>query len=349
MNPKKKKMKQKLHLSDLIGNQNINTQLIIANGAARLHNKAMGHILFSGLAGCGKTSSANAIANLSDAPFYEIGAESIKTAEDLAKLFSKFPGDGYDPETGEKIGTIRPAVVFIDEAHRLSLKTEEMLGIAMENFTHTYMRGKGRHKGSVTAWVPEFTIICATTKEGELSKPFRDRFKFDFVFNSYSLEESKEIVGLHVKRKGLDICEEAVTAIALRGRGTPRRLVKYLDTIHDYMVYMKRESITLALAEAQFTLMGVNPIGLTKSDVHILKDLYESDSPQGLDSLAVKTNLDPKTISEVNEPYLIRLGFIERTKGGRVITDTGIQHLVEHGYVTAPEQELGADRVIKRS
>lgn len=342
-------MSNKLHLSELIGNRDINTQLTIANGAARLHNKAMGHILFSGLAGTGKTTSAKAIATLSEAPFFEIGAESIKTAEDLANLFRKFPEEGYD-SGGEKVGSIRAPIIFIDEAHRLSLKSEEMLGIAMENFTHTFVEGSGRNKRSTTVWVPEFTVICATTKEGELSKPFRDRFKFNFVFNSYSLEESKEIVALHVKKKNLTIDSESVNAIAMRGRGTPRLLVKYLDNIHDSMVYMKKDSITLPLTEAQFKLMGVNPIGLRDSDIQILKDLYASDAPQGLDSLSVKTNLDPKTISEVNEPYLIRLGFIERTKGGRVITDAGCQHLVEHGHVIDPEQDFnGSDRVIKHS
>ena len=342
-------MSNKLHLSELVGNRDINTQLTIANGAARLHNKAMGHILFSGLAGCGKTSSAKAIATLSEAPFFEIGAESIKTAEDLALLFRKFSEEGYDAY-GEKTGTISSPIIFIDEAHRLSLKTEEMLGIAMENYTHTFVEGRGRNKRSTTVWVPEFTVICATTKEGELSKPFRDRFKFNFVFSSYTIDESKEIVALHVKRKKIAIDAESVTAIAMRGRGTPRLLVKYLDSIHDSMVYMKRDSITLPIAEAQFALMGVDPIGLRNSDIHILKDLYTSDTPQGLDSLSVKTNLDPKTIAEVNEPYLIRLGFIERTKGGRVITDAGCKHLVDYKYIANPEQEFnGSSRVIKSS
>lgn len=322
---------------------------MIANGAARLHNKAMGHILFSGLAGCGKTSTARAVSNLNGAPFFEVSAESIKTAEDLAKLFSKFPSTGYNEETGEKLGTITPPIVFIDEAHRLSLKTEEMLGIAMEDYTHTYTQGKGRNKCEVTAWVPEFTIICATTKEGELSKPFRDRFKFSFVFSSYSMEESVSIAGLHADKKGINIDGDSIEIIAQRSRGTPRLIVKHLDTVHDVMVYMEREQVTSTLTEAQFDLMEVDSLGLSATDIAILKDLHYADAPQGIDSLAVKTNLDPKTITEVSEPYLIRLGFIERTKGGRVITDTGSAHLVKQGHVKAPAVELGKSRVIRHS
>jgi len=341
-------MSKKLQLNDLIGNKSIHTQLTIASGAARLHNKAMGHVLFSGLAGCGKTSTATAVSYLTDVPFFEVSAESIKTAEDLADLFSKFPADGYDEETGEKVETICPAILFIDEAHRLTLKTQEMLGIAMENYRHTFTVGKGKKKASRTAWVPEFTIICATTKEGMLSKPFRDRFKFSFVFNSYSVEESKEIIKLHAARKNVSIDEYSVDTIARRSRGTPRLLVRYLDTLHDSMLFMERDKITDDLAEAQFKLMGIDAIGLRSEDVKILKDLHECETPQGLDTLAVKTNLDPKTISEVNEPYLVRLGFIERTKGGRMITDIGIAHLIEQGHIEKPELEAGMSRILSR-
>jgi Holliday junction DNA helicase RuvB len=341
-------MSKKLQLNDLIGNKNIHTQLTIANGAARLHNKAMGHILFSGLAGCGKTSTATALSYLSDVPFFEVSAESIKSAEDLADLFSKFPADGYDEETGDKEGTICPPILFIDEAHRLTLKTQEMLGIAMESYRHSFTTGRGKKKVPQTAWVPEFTIICATTKEGMLSKPFRDRFKFSFVFNSYSIGESKDIIKLHANRKNIELDDYSIGAIARRSRGTPRLLVRYLDSLHDAMLFMERERITDDLAEAQFNLMGIDLIGLRAEDIQILKDLHSCETPQGLDTLAVKTNLDPKTISEVNEPYLVRLGFIERTKGGRIITELGTAHLIEQGHIERPEIEAGMSRILRK-
>jgi Holliday junction DNA helicase RuvB len=337
-----------LHLAELIGNKDIRTQLTIAQGAALLHNKAMGHTLFSGLAGCGKTSSAKAVASLTGAPFFEVNAESVRTAEELAKVFDKFPDDGYNPVTGEKVSAIKPSILFIDEAHRLTLKMQEILGITMENFRHTFAEGRGKAKIAVTTWVPEFTLICATTKEGELSKPFRDRFMFSFIFGSYTLEESEQIVLLHAKRMGVNLDEEATAAIARRGRGTPRILVRFLANMHAYMAYLGRESITQDLVEAQFELMGVDPIGLTRADITILKDLYYSEGPKGLDSLAVKTNLDPKTISEVNEPFLILLNFVERSKSGRLITDSGVKHLVSGGHIEPPQQ-AGGSRVVSRA
>jgi len=309
----------------------------------------MRHILFSGLAGCGKTTTAKAVSHLDDTPFFEISSESVRSSEDLARLFERFPGDGYDPKTGEKIGEINPAIVFVDEAHRLTLKSEEMLGIAMENFRHTYMVGRGRNKRPQTAWVPEFTLICATTKEGDLSKPFRDRFKFTMIFGSYSYEESKLIVALHANKKGIFISPEAIEEIAQRGRGTPRILVRYLDATHDFMSFMGKNKITADTARAQFQLQGIDHLGLTESDTIIMQELYDSESPKGLDSLAVKTNLDQRTIAEVNEPYLILLGFIERTKGGRVITDKGAQHLAQRGLIEAPEKVEGGGRIIRRT
>lgn len=337
----------KIHLTDIIGNKSIITQILVAHGAAKAHNKAMGHMMFSGDPGTGKTTSAGAVALLNDAPFFEISAESIKTAESLAEVFAKFPDEGYNPVTGEKVGLIKPPVLFVDEAHRLSLKSQEMLGIAMENFYHTHQVGRGRLKHTVTEWVPEFTLVCATTKAGELSKPFRDRFKFNMIFGRYDFEDSKAIVRLHAKNKALQIDEEAVHEIALRGRGTPRILVRLLDGARDLSTYMKWNPITRKVTDALFELQQIDRLGLEKPDIIILIDLYNAEGPKGLDSMAVKTNLDPKTISEVNEPYLILLGFIERTKGGRIITEAGIDYLIGEKYVEAPDTEARS-RVIKR-
>ena len=328
-----------IQLSDLIGNENIKTQIAIACGAARLHNKAIGHMLLAGHAGCGKTSTSKAVASHFGGPFIEISAESVRSAEELAKVFSSFPGDGYSPR-GEKVGNIVPAVLFIDEAHRLSLKSQEMLGIAMENFRHTYTVGRGKAKKPETIWIPEFTLICATTKEGDLSKPFRDRFKSIFIFDSYSLEESVKIVNLHADRKGIIIDADAAVQIAKRGRGTPRKLVGFLDKIHEYMVFMKRELVYTELVEAYFDIVGIDDSGLDKTDITILKELHEASGSKGLDSLAVKTKVDPRTIMEVHEPFLINLGLLERGRSGRMITDKGVAYLSKKGHIEAQHQEL---------
>jgi len=337
----------RLLLADLIGNKEIRAQLTIAHGASSLHNKAMGHILFSGQAGCGKTSTARALAALSGAPFFEVNPEAVRNAEELAEVFAKFPADGYDMETGEKTATIVSPILFIDEAHRLTLRTQEFLGIAMEEFILTHKQKQGRRSRMVTSWVPEFTTVCATTKEGELSKPFRDRFKLLFVFNHYEMGESESILRLHADKRGIRIDQESIAAIARRGRGTPRILVRLLERMDEVKIFLAREKIEIDLVEAQFQLMGIDSIGLSSTDIVLLKHLYDTVVPTGLDSLAVKTSIDTKTIAEVNEPYLILLGFIERTKGGRVITEAGVNHLAAHGHVDVPETEFNNSRVLK--
>lgn len=338
----------KLQLADLIGNKDICTQIMISHGAARLHNRAMHHQLYCGCAGCGKTTTAGAVAQLGTSPFFKISAESIKTAEQLAALFNKFPDEGYDPQTGDIVGTINPPIVFIDEAHQMTLASQELLGVVMENYEHIYVEGKGKRKHTAIMWVPRFTLICATTKEGALSKPFRDRFPLTMVFSHYSVAESAEIVTLHANKDGIAITDDAIKAIAQRGRGTPRILVRFLKRSFDFMAFMGKEAITLDVVEAQFRLQKIDPIGLTAEDIIILKELYNSEAPKGLDSLGVKTNLDPKTISEVKEPYLITLGMIERTRGGRIITDEGVKHLIKYGHIKAQATQESYSRILKR-
>jgi len=291
---------------------------------------------------------SKALAALNDVPFFEVSPESIKSAEDLAQIFSKFSPEGYELATGVKTSSIKPPILFIDEAHRLSLKGEEVLGIAMENWRLTFSQGRGAKKKQATAWVPEFTLVCATTKEGELSKPFRDRFKFIFIFNRYSLDEAKQIIKLHADKLDILIDDKSVEEIAKRGRGTPRLLVRYLDNMRDSMLVLNRDRITSDLVEAQFKLMSIDPVGLTKVDRKILLELYNSEYPKGLDSLAVTTSLDPKTIVDVNEPFLILLGFIERTKGGRVITEKGKKHLSSLGLIEEEAEETNhISRILK--
>lgn len=335
-----------LALDDLIGNDHIKAQLRIAQGAARLHNRALPHMLLAGLPGCGKTSTARALAASSGSPFVETNPESLKTAEDIQGLFDRLPLEGYDNQ-GEIVGIINPAIIFIDEAHRLALKSEEMLGIAMEEWKHHFTVGSGKKKEPLTSWVPRFTLVCATTKEGSLSKPFRDRFKLTYIFNEYSLPESVKMVMLHAGQKNVSIDENSAVRIAQRSRGTPRLIVRYLERVIDAMVVMARENITVDLVEAQFNLMGIDPEGLTQTDIIILKALHESDVPVGLESLALKTNQDQSTVKDTNEPYLIRSGFMERGKRGREITERGIEHLVKYKHIT-PQKKQAFGRILNK-
>lgn len=338
----------KLNLEDLIGNEHLKTQLKISHGAARLNNTSVPHILLSGLAGCGKTSTAKAIAKLGNSLFLEAGAEAFKTAEDMAKLFEKLSDDGYDLDTGEIIGTINPAIIFIDEAHRLSLKSEELLGIAMENWEHSFLFKQGKKSQVFKTWLPRFTLICATTKEGELSKPFRDRFKISYIFGEYSLADSMKIIKIHADKKGIKIDDQSVVRIAQRSRGTPRLMVRFLERVTEAMLYLGEPEITMDIVEAQFQLLGIDSEGLTETDTIILKTLYDQDSPVGLETLSLKTNQDEKTIKEVSEPYLIIKGFIERGKRGRVITEEGRNHLISLGIVDPKEEEQTVSSLLRR-
>lgn len=340
-------MNYSLTLKDIIGNEAMKTQLNIAFGASRLRNRPIPHILLSGIAGAGKTTTAQALAAMDGSYFTQLGADALKTPEDLAKVFNKLPDEGYDPVTGEIVGAIRPAIIFIDEIHQLSLKTEELLGITMEKFIHTYTIGRGKNKEIITTWVPKFTLVGATTKEGNLSKPFRDRFKLSFIFSPYNLENSQKIVFLHAQKMNLSITEEAILEIAKRGRGTPRLMVGFLERMADTKDVLGREQITADLVQAQFELLEIDYLGLTQTDRIILLELHKASGPTGLETLAIKTNQDKKTITEVNEPYLIRVGLIERSGRGRLLTDLGTKHLTKLGYIE--EEKSGAiDRVIHR-
>jgi holliday junction DNA helicase RuvB len=336
-----------IQMEEIIGNDDIKTQIKIAYGAARLHNRPLPHLMLAGRSGCGKTTTAKAVADMGGSYFRELSPDSLKTAEELATVFQKLPDEGYDYQTGEVVGNINPSILFIDEAHRLSLKAQEMLGIAMENWKHTFIVGKGRSRGPITTWVPKFTLICATTMEGTLSKPFRDRFKLTYIFKEYNFDESMKIVFMHAQKRNIKIDASSAARIAIRGRGTPRLIIKYLDAVHDAMSFLQRDSITVELAEAQFDLMKIDEVGLNEADIIILKSLYDSELPVGIDSLALRTNQDKETVSGVNEPYLIKLGFIERSKQGRIITETGIAHLAKHGYINKNSSSADIGRVLK--
>lgn len=336
-----------IDFESFIGNESVKQQIKIALGAARLHNRPLPHTLLLGPPGMGKTSLSRAIANYGQMPFIELSPEAIGSPEDLAEVFNKLPADGYDRLTGEVIGTINPPVIFIDEAHRLSLKAEESLGIAMENWRHSFIEGRGRRKRNVTCWVPRFTLVCATTIEGGLSKPFRERFKLTYSFKEYSLSEALQVLLLHAKLLGITIDGQCAMRIAQRARGTPRLLVRYLESVRDAMVFLGRENLTgldgIGLVEAQFELMKIDPEGLTEGDIAILKALYESDYELGWETLALQTNQDKKTVSEVIEPFLLRLGLITRSKQGRVITDRGVEHLVKYNHIETSAVSMSRD------
>lgn len=310
---------------EFIGNNEIRRQIAIASASAKNRNRVLPHMLFSGAAGCGKTTLAKMIAGISGVEFVSILPQALKNMGDVLNLFKKLNYDNYDSK-GNRTGIIKPSVVFIDEVHNLTLQPQEWLGVAMENF-EIESEDSGKY-----IWFPYFTLVGATTDDGKLSKPFRDRFKLRFIFEPYSSIEAAKIVISHAKRLNVDIDIPAAQAIAERGRGIPRILVGYLERAMDMACVCERKIITTDVVEETFRGLGVDRIGLTETEIKILKVLYDVKEPVGLDNLSIIVNEAPKTILSSIEPFLIQKGFVIRTGKGRTITENGVKHLEKSGY-----------------
>ena len=319
-----------LSFADIIGNDDTKTQLVIAAQAAKGRNSSVPHLLFGGHPGCGKTTSAQALSSFLNVPFIQADPSSIKSAQDVYNLAKKFPLEGYD-RNGNVVGQISPPILFFDEIHGLNLKAQEILGIMMENRIITMPAARQRRETNV--WVPKFTLVGATTMTGKLSKPFRDRFKASFKFETYSLEDLLKVVSVHSSRLGVPVDAKAAVAIASRSRGVPRLSVGFLERASDYLHVLKKDVVDIEIVNAMFSIMGIDESGLTLNDVKVLKMVYDSgDAPIGLDTLAIVTNDSPSTIAHEVEPYLIQNGYMIRTPRGRLLTEKGIEFVESKFY-----------------
>lgn len=319
-----------MDFKDIIGNDNVKIQLTIASEAAKINNDAMPHTLFTGAAGCGKTTMAKALSTYQKVNMIKIAPENIKTSKDVYSIAEKLATEGYT-KAGLKIGRIKPTIVFVDEIHRMPVSGQETLGIAMEEL---YVATRNQYTGeNWDIWLPKFTVIGATTLSGKLSKPFRDRFKLLFQFETYSQTESVEIVLKHAALEKIPITQEAAVSIARRGRGIPRTLVNFLQRVWDSALVLKKPLITTTECEAAFKIMGIDTKGLTTNDIKCLKIMYELGIPLGLDTLSIILNESPETISNHIEPYLIQQGLLLRTARGRMVSKQGVNYLREFGYI----------------
>lgn len=341
----------------LIGNQAIFLQLKIAAESAAVENRSLPHMLLTGAAGCGKTSVAGHIAETNGLDFIGVVHESIKTREDVLALREQLNEEGYNKQIGNKETQIRPTIIFIDEVHRLSSTGQEHLGIMMESWIIPvekkeakigYYDKFGLNPEGRGRWCPRFTLIGATTNDGLLTKPFKDRFKFRFVFSTYTFEESKEIVITHAAELKITISENAVVEIARRGRGVPRILVTLLERCRDSAVSIESKIVNRAVVQMTFDIMSIDTTGLTKVDIDIMKTLYGANDPVGLDNLAVIVNESPKAIAETTEPYLIQQGLIRRSLKGRILTDKGREYLVLHNHIQGDTSYIDIPLTYKR-
>jgi Holliday junction DNA helicase RuvB len=310
----------------VIGHKKMKEQIEVAIASAKKRNSAPPHMLFSGHPGCGKTSMAKEVAKLLGTDFISVVPEELKNQKVILDLLESLNYTGYD-EKGNRISTIKPSIIFLDECHRLPMYGQEKLGIAMENFTMETGQANRFY------WLPYFTIIGATTLTGELSKPFLDRFKLNFFFEPYTLKDSQLILKYHAKKLDLIASPKAYRDIAIRGRGVPRIMLRYLERCRDMMYAIGSKIITSGLTKHTFENMGIDEMGFNKIELKILKALYNADKPVGLETLSVITGESSKTIKNDIETYLIREEYIGRTGSGRSITPKGRLYLEEQGYV----------------
>ena len=315
---------------EIIGHDNTKEQLNTASVAAKKRNMALPHMLFSGAAGCGKTSLARYVATNAKLPFLAVVPNDLKDYDSVLKVLDGLDHTGYD-ESGNRADKIRPTIIFLDEIHNLPIKGQEILGLVMERFIIESNKPNKYH------WVPFFTLIGATTVTGKLSKPFRDRFKLVFNFQPYNLVDMTKITEYHAKRLNTKMTPCVIFEVAKRGRGTPRIAVGFVERVRDTMLSVNSLIATRDMVSSVFSTMGIDDEGFSRLELRILEALFEAKLPVGLDNLSIILQEDSKNIRDFAEPYLIRKGLVLVSGKGRIITEKGIQHL-----------KSSADRFIKK-
>jgi holliday junction DNA helicase RuvB len=308
-------------LADFVGQDRVKEQLEIALEAAKRRGEALDHVLLAGPPGLGKTSLAQIVRLELGVGLRQVAGPGLERKDVAAILTSLEPRD----------------VLFVDEIHRLSRAAEEILYPALEDFRLDIVVGQGPAARTLTLDLPPFTLIGATTRTGLLTTPLRDRFGLTFRLDLYSPAELGAIVRRSARILGVSIDTDAAELVAARSRGTPRIANRILRRVRDVAEVRHEGEVTTAIAEEGLALLEVDGAGLERFDRELLRCVVErfGGGPVGLTTLAVALGEEPDTIEDVYEPFLLQLGFLQRTPRGRVVTDLGRSHL---GALADPEK-----------
>jgi len=313
-------------LNDLIGQDQVKENLSILIAAARKRGEALDHVLFYGPPGLGKTTLAHVLANEMEVNVKVTAGPVIERAGDLAAILTNLrAGD----------------VLFIDEVHRLGRAVEEVLYPAMEDFALDIVIGKGPSARSIRLKLPRFTIVGATTRLALVTAPLRARFGAVYRLDYYDLNAMQAIVTRAARMLKVEAEQEGITEMARRARGTPRVALRLLRRVRDFAQVRADGIITKNVAKEALDLLQVDPLGLDDVDRRVLKTIIEkyNGGPVGLNTIAASISEEQDTIMDVVEPYLLQLGFLDRTPQGRVATKSAYDHL-GYAYTEQGQQRL---------